>query len=72
MFTDASGHPDISTPAILPLPTLPLGDANDSLTPAAPFTLQPATTNWLVGSWSSSTSSDGGWNRNDPSKTPSG
>jgi hypothetical protein len=72
LFADASGNPDIANPLVnLPLPVLPLSDTNYSLTPAVPFTLQPDTTYWLVGS-SSSTSSFGGWNRNDPSKTPKG
>lgn len=72
LFADLSGNPDIATPLVnLPLPVLPLSDTTYSLTPAVPFTLQPNTTYWLVGS-SSSASSYGGWNRNDPAKTPSG
>jgi len=72
LFADASGNPDIATPLVnLTLPTLALGDFNYALTPATPFTLQPNTTYWLVGS-SSSLSSYGGWNRNAPSKTPTG
>ncbi len=72
LFADASGNPDMAIPLVnLSLPSLALGDANYVLTPASSFTLQPNTTYWLVGA-SSSATSFGGWNRNDPSKTPSG
>ena len=71
LFADASGNP-ASTPLVnLVLPKLNIGDANYILKPTSPFILQPNITYWLVGS-SSSTSSYGGWNRNDPSKTPTG
>jgi len=70
LFADASGNPDLAMPLVsLSLPSLALGDANVVLTPTSSFTLQPNTTYWLVGGSSSSTSF-GGWNRNDPSKTP--
>lgn len=72
LFADSNGDPDLSAPLVnLTLPALALGDDNYTLTPASPLTLQPNTTYWLVGT-SASTSSHGGWNRNDPSKTPTG
>ena len=71
LFADASGNPAATPLVNLVLPKLNLGDANYTLTPTSPFILQPNTTYWLVGS-STSASSYGGWNRNDPSKTPTG
>ena len=71
LFADSSGNPAASPLTTLVLPTLNMGDANYVLTPSAPITLQPNTTYWLVAN-SASAASYGGWNRNDPSKTPSG
>lgn len=71
LFADASGNPNTTPLVNLVLPGLSIGDDSYALLPAMPFTLQPDTTYWLVGS-SSSALSYGGWNRNDPSQIPTG
>jgi hypothetical protein len=72
LFPNISGNPDTSSPLIsFTLPTLSVGTTNYSLAPAAPFTLQPGTTYWLVGSTSSS-SNYGGWVASNPTITPTG